>query len=167
MVNTLVRYQVFSTFDLNSGYHQVTVEESGTKYTGFDANGRLYHFRRVPFGVTNGVAIFQCAMDKMVEDEGFTDTFPYLNNITVASNDQKEHDANIQRFLEAVRHRNLTINKSKSVESVTSISILGYCVLNGTVKPNPEGVRDLQEFPPPSNSRSLCRVVGMFAHYAK
>ena len=128
MVNTLVRYQVFSTFDLNSGYHQVTVEESDTKYTGFDANGRLYHFCCVPFDVTNGVAIFQLAMDKMIEDEGLTDTLPYLNNITVASNDQKEHGENIQRFLEAVRHRNLTIKKKKSVESVTSISVLGYCM---------------------------------------
>ena len=33
---------------------------------------------------------------------------------------------NVQRFLEAVQHKNLTLSKSKSEEFVTSINILGY-----------------------------------------
>ena len=102
MVNTLAKYKLFSTFDLKSAYHQVPIKESDMNYTGFEANGRLYHFRRIPFGVTNGVAVFQRAMDRMIEEEGLNDTFPYLDNITVAGKDQEEHDSNVQRFLEAV-----------------------------------------------------------------
>ena len=39
-----------------------------------------------------------------------SDTFPYLDNITVEGRDQKEHDENVQKFHEAVRRRNLTLN---------------------------------------------------------
>lgn len=75
-VNTLANYKVFSTFDLKSAYHQVPIKESDQKYTGFEANGRLYHFRRIPFGVTNGVAVFQRAMDKMVKKMDSMTPFP-------------------------------------------------------------------------------------------
>ena len=101
MINNLAQYKVFSTFDLKSAYHQVQIKESDLKYTGFEANGGLYQFCCIPIGVTNGVAIFQRTMDKFVEDESLKDTFSYLDNITVAGRDQKEHDANVRKFHEA------------------------------------------------------------------
>ena len=60
------------------------IKEADQAYTAFEANRRLYHFRHIPFGVTNGVAVFQRAMDKFVDEEGLKDTFLYLDNITVA-----------------------------------------------------------------------------------
>ncbi|CAB4041233.1 Hypothetical predicted protein, partial [Paramuricea clavata] len=141
--------------------------EADQKYTAFEANGRLDHFRRVPFGVTNGVAVFQRAMDKFVDEEGLKDTFPYLDNITVAGRDQEEHDENVQTFHEAIRRRNLTLNETKSVESKSSINLRGYGIGHGVITPDPERLRPLQEFPPPESARTLQRVVGMFAYYAK
>ena len=44
MINNLAQYNVFSTFDLKSAYHQVLIQESDRKFTGFEANGRLYQF---------------------------------------------------------------------------------------------------------------------------
>ncbi|PFX19708.1 Retrovirus-related Pol polyprotein from transposon 17.6 [Stylophora pistillata] len=116
---------------------------------------------------TNGVAVFQRAMDKFVEEESLKDTFPYLDNITVAGHDQREHDENVKKFREAVQRRQLTLNESKTVESKTSINLLGYCVGNGLIAPDQERLRPLREFPPPENLQSLKRVVGMFAYYAK
>ena len=101
MVNTLANYKLFSTFDLKIAYHQVPIKESDMNYTGFEANRRLYLFHRIPFGVTNGVAVFQRAMDKIIEEEGLNDTFSYLDNMIVAGKDQEEHDSNVQRSLEA------------------------------------------------------------------
>ena len=59
MVNEIASYQVFSTLDLTSAYHQVTIKPVERKYTAFEAAGSLYQFCRIPFGVTNGVANFQ------------------------------------------------------------------------------------------------------------
>ena len=128
MVNNLAAYKVYSTFDIKSAYDQVPIKESDRKYTGFEANGRLYQFCRIPFGVTNGVAVFQRAMDKMVDEEGLKDTFPYLDNITVAGRNQQEHDENVKKFHEAIQRRSPTLNETRSVESKASINILGYCV---------------------------------------
>ena len=105
--------------------------------------------------------MFQRAMDKMVDEEGLKDTFPYLDNITVAGRNQQEHDENVKKFHVAIQRRNFTLNKTKS------INIIGYCVGDGIIKPDQERLRPLQEYPPPTNTGSLRRVVGMFAYYAK
>ena len=150
--------------NLKSAY-QVSIQESDRKFTRFEANGRLYQFCRIPFGLANGVVVFQRAMDRMVEEEALKDTFPYLDNITVAGRHQQEHDANVKKFLEAVEQRNLTLNKNKSVENKTSINIFGYYVCSGLIKPDEERLKPLQEFPPSTNVHSLRRIVGMFAYY--
>jgi len=38
---------------------------------------------------------------------------------------------------------------------------------NGIVKPDPERMRALNEFPPPNGYKSLRRVLGIFAYYGK
>ena len=43
--------QSVSTFDLRNAYHQVPIVRDDRKYTCFEANGRLYQFRRIHFGV--------------------------------------------------------------------------------------------------------------------
>ncbi|XP_064117671.1 uncharacterized protein LOC135223096 [Macrobrachium nipponense] len=161
MVHDLAKYKVFSTFDLKSAYHQISIKESERKYTAFEGAGKLFQFCRIPFGVTNGVvAAFQRAMDKLVEDENLKDTFPYLDNITVGGLTQAEHDGNIQKFLEVVRKRKLTLNEVKSVVSVPTVNVLGYCVGNNVIKPDPDRLHPLQELSPPTNMGSLRRAQG-------
>jgi len=47
-------------------------------------------------------------MSQFVEQENLRDTFPYLDNVTVAGRDQEEHDNNVKLFLAAIRRRNFT-----------------------------------------------------------
>ena len=86
-------------------------------------------------------------MDKMVDKEGLKDTFPYLDNVTVAGRNQQFH--------EAIQRRSLTLNETKSMESIASINILGYCVGDDVIKPDQERLRPLQDYPPPTNIDSL------------
>ena len=53
MITNLAKYRVFSTFDLNNAYHQFPICDSDKKYTGFEENGWLYQFTRIPFGVSS------------------------------------------------------------------------------------------------------------------
>ena len=86
-VNSIAQYRVFSTIDLCSAYHQVEINDSDKPYTAFQAGNALYQFTRVPFGVTNGVACFQRAMDSIISEEQLQATFPYLDNITICGKD--------------------------------------------------------------------------------
>ena len=127
----------------------------------------MWEFNRIPFGVTNGVPQFQRKMDEIVEKDKLKGTFPYLDNVTVGGMNQEEHDANVSAFLDALKRRHLNLNDSKTISSVSDISILGYRVRNGTIRPDPERLQPLLDLPPPNNIKSLKRMLGLFAYYAK
>ena len=76
MIKILANYKVFSTFELKSTYHLEPIMQSNLKCTEFVAKGKLYHFHRILFIVTNSVAIFQRAMDKTVEEDDSTTPLP-------------------------------------------------------------------------------------------
>ena len=167
MVNRLSKYKFFSTYDLKSAYHQIRLQESQRKYTAFECLGDLYEFVVMPFGVTNGVPCFQRSMDDLVNEEGLKDTFPYLDNVTIGGVDEADLKRNYLGFQEMIKRRNITLNNAKTVQNALSIDILGYRISQNSIKPDPEQLRPLLEFPPPSNAVSFKRGLGMFAYYAK
>ena len=122
---------------------QIPLRESETKFTAFEALDDFYEFVVLPFGVTNGVPSFQRIIDNVVTQEGLKNTFPYLDNVTVAGVDQADHDRNVTAFLEVIKRRNITLNESKSVHSVPVIDILGYRLSHQSIKPDPERLQPL------------------------
>ena len=166
-INKIAQYVIFSTIDLKSAYHQVPIREEDMPFTAFEADGGLYEFCRLPFGVTNGVALFQREMDNFVKVNSLDAVFPYLDNVTICGRDQQHHDDNLKKFREAALKINLTYNESKCVFSTRKLAILGSVIENGVVKPDPERLRPLRELPAPVNIRSLKRVMGFFAYYSQ
>ena len=65
MINKLSQYSLFSTFDLRSAYHQIELSKSERKYTAFEANGNLYEFTRVPFGVKKWCCSFSTSNNEI------------------------------------------------------------------------------------------------------
>ena len=96
------KYSVFSTFDLRSAYHQVELLPSKRKFTAFQANGNLFEFRRIPFGVKNRVVVFQSKIKQFISEEKLKDTVMYFDNVTMAGRNQLEHDDNVKAFLDAI-----------------------------------------------------------------
>ena len=125
---TMAGYKVLSTFDFKSAYHQVPLQIHEKKFTAFEANGKLYQFTRVSFGVTNGVSCSQRTIDVITKKEILSGSFAYLDNITVCGAHQSMHDLNVKKLREAAAKYNLTFNKSKTISSVSTIQLLGYCV---------------------------------------
>ena len=164
MVNRLSKYKFFSTYDLKSAYYQIRLQESQRKYTAFECLGDLYEFVGMPFGVTNGVPCFQRSMDDLVNEEGLKDTFPYLDNVSIGGVDEVDLKRNYLAFQEMIKRRNITLNNAKTVQNALSIDTLGYRISQNSTKPDPEQLRPLLEFPPPSNAVSFKRALGMFAY---
>ncbi|XP_022810423.1 uncharacterized protein LOC111347442 [Stylophora pistillata] len=83
MFNKIAQYRVLSTIDLQSAYHQVPIKDEDKLYTALETRHDLYHFTRLPFGVTNGVACLQREMMKFAAENNLEAVFPYLDNVTV------------------------------------------------------------------------------------
>ena len=167
MIEDIARYKVFTTLDLKSAYHQIPIRNKDRKFTAFEVGGRLYQFTRVSFGVTNGVSAFQRSIDNIIENEKLSDTFVYVDNVTICGKTQGEHDENLQKFYDVATKYNITLNHEKSVISTSSITLLGYTIKDNTISPDYDRLKPLLEMPPPLNPKSQKRVIGMFSYYSK
>ena len=69
--------------------------------------------------------------------------------------------------MDTAKTLNSTFNDSKSIFSVNQISVLGYTISNGNIKPDAERFKPLIELPAPRNKKEKQCIVGMLAYYAK
>ena len=167
VASELAKFEVMSGFDLKSAFHQVKLPEKDKIFTAFQAGQNLYQFTRVPFGLRNSSACFQRIMDELIKDNKLKGVVTYIDNVYVGGDTQEEHDANVQKLLEVAANVNITFNQSKSISSVTEISLLGYLISKGIKKPDPERVKDLLNLPAPKNMDEQKRVLGLFAYYSQ
>ena len=88
VVQKVARYKVYSTLDLTSAHHQAELPASNRLYTAFEADGALWQWKRIPFGLTNAVPCFQKIVDQIIKSNNCEGTYAYLDNITVGGADQ-------------------------------------------------------------------------------
>ncbi|XP_031355746.1 uncharacterized protein LOC116180058 [Photinus pyralis] len=119
LVSNISNYSIFSAIDLQSAYHQIPILSEERLYTVFEAHGNLYQFRRIPFGVTNGVSSFQGVLDWIIREEELEGTYVYLDDITICGKTLQEHDKNLEKFMAAASKYGLTINKEKNSREST------------------------------------------------
>ena len=60
--------EAFYVLDFESAYHQIPLLAEDKIYTAFEADGKLYQFTCIPFGLTNAVAAFQQKMDNFMAE---------------------------------------------------------------------------------------------------
>ena len=64
-LDTLAGTKWLSTLDLQSGYWQVEIADK--EKTAFSANGGLWQFKVMPFGLCNAPAIFERLMERVLK----------------------------------------------------------------------------------------------------
>ena len=167
MINNIAKYKYSRTIDLQAAYYQVPLSEKDRVCTAFEADGQLWQFTRMPFGVTNGTAVFQRKMGHFVTNYDLDDIFPYMDNVIICGSTQEEHDENLKAFKEAACQENLTLSEEKCVYSAEVINLLRYRISHNSIKPDHQRLEPLLKLPHPNNPKELKRIIGMFSYYAK
>jgi len=106
-------------------------------------------------------------MDAFIDEQNLDTTFAYLDNVIICGMNTEEHDRNLKQFLEAANKKIIVYNESKCIFPTSKLSILGYLVENGEMRPDPERFRPLRELPVLHDMKSFCRVLGLFAYYSQ
>lgn len=151
----------FTTLDLSSGYWQVEIEEESKHKTAFQADGQLFEFNVMPFGLCNAPATFQRLMQNILGD---LNLLPYIDDVIIASNDFSDHLKSIRCILMRLRDHNLKLNASKCQFGYPSIVYLGHHVSSEGVRADPAKVEKLKSIGRPTSKRETEALLG-FANY--
>ena len=67
-------------------------------YAAFSADGSLWLWKRILFGLSDAVPTFRRIVDDIKKNNYCKGTFAYLDNIAVGGKTQGEHDKNLAFF---------------------------------------------------------------------
>ena len=129
LIERVSQNQIFSSLDLRSAFHQISLQPSERQLTAFEGAGRLYEWCVLPFGLTNSGAVFDRILGELVE--GFPGCFHYLDDIVIAELTE-DHALNLAKFLELASTVGIHFNSSKSSLKKTSLTFLGHEISQGT-----------------------------------
>ena len=96
MFAQLSGYKRFTKIDLSQACLQLTFNEESQKLTTMNAIKGLYKFRRLPFGIASASAIFQRAMESLLQ--GIPCVLVRADDILVSGCTDKEHLAKRLRY---------------------------------------------------------------------
>ena len=120
----------------------------------------------MPFGLSNAAQTFQRFIDTVLRGLNFC--YAYLDDILVASQDEKEHREHLEQLF-AIRldQYGMVVNPTKCVFAKSEIIFLGYTVDENGTKPLAEKIKAILDFPKPDTVRQLRRFLGMMNFYRR
>ena len=97
---TLANGKSFSKLDLSQAYQQMVLEEKSAECFTVNTNLGLYQLTHLPFGVVSVPAMFQRAMDMILQ--GIDGVICYINDILVTGSTDDEHLERLEEVLKRV-----------------------------------------------------------------
>lgn len=157
-----------SALDLQSGYHQIELEDDSIEYTAFTVPGAgLYEFTVLPFGLTSAPATFQHSMQvilRKVIDKG---VYVYLDDILITGRTLEEHNKNLNATLELLFEAGCEINWKKCFFLEPYVEYLGYTVGQGLLKTSPSKIEAIKSFPQPKTKKGVRSFLGLTGWYRR
>lgn len=167
ILENLGKSQYFSKLDMASGYWQVEMEEESKKITAFQADGKLYAWKRMPFGLVNSQATFQRLMNQALAGlEGFM-CFVYLDDVIIYGKSLADHNNRLIRIFKEFRKCNLKLQPSKCEFLCTEINFLGHIVSRDGVRVDPKKTEAVRKFPIPKTRKQIKSFMGFASYYRK
>ena len=101
---------IYSTFDMRSGYYHMVLSEKSRPKSAFVSSFGKWEFKRCLFGLVQAPAYFQRLVNEVLS--GLTFTFGYLDDILVYSPDMETHLEHLRSLFIKLREADLKLKKS-------------------------------------------------------
>lgn len=167
-LDKLRKARFISKIDLKSAYYQILMEQDSKQYTAFAVPGSgLWQFKRMPFGLTNAPMTFQRLIDALFGPEFEPYVFGYLDDIIIVTETFEEHIHWLEIVLQKLQAAGLSINRDKCEFCCSSVTYLGFILDKEGLRPDPQKVAPVIQYPAPQNIRQLRRFLGMLGWYSR
>ena len=156
----------YSTFDMNSGFWQVPMDEVSKQYTAFMLGSvGLYECESMPFGLCNAPPTFQRLMQNCLGELNLTYCLIYLDDVIIFSQTEGEHLERMRVVFDRLREHGLRVKPSKCDMFKTEINYLAHHVSKKGVLPSKKNLEAIAECLPPDTYTKVKSFVGLVGHY--
>lgn len=167
ILDKLGKAQYFSTLDLANGFHQIELDPLDIPKTAFSTDTGHYEFKRMPFGLKNAPSTFQRVMNNMLRGLQNETCLVYLDDIIIFSTSLQEHIERLREVFERLRQSNFKVQLDKSEFLHKEVAYLGHKITCEGVKPNPEKIESVKNFPIPKTQKEIKSFLGLAGYYRR
>ena len=157
----------FSTVDLRSGYHQLSMDPADADKTAFITRRGIFRFRTMPFGLCNAVATFQRLMDLVLSGLNLDICLVYLDDVVIFSSTMEQHLERLELVFKRLLGANLKLKPSKCFLMQTKVTFLGHIVSSDGIATDPEKIKLVSDWPVPTTLKQLRGFLGLSGYYRR
>ena len=150
--------KVFARFDCLHGYFQVLIAEAFRNLTTFLLPSGRYRYCRAPMGLNASGDEFNFRSDLAVA--GLTWLLKIVDDILVFAMCLVVLFVRIRMLLQRMREHGIKLSKKKFLVG-SSVKFAGYLVTSDGIKPDPDKLKAIREFPRPKDLTALRSFLGL------
>ncbi|KAJ9525376.1 hypothetical protein QJQ45_003220 [Haematococcus lacustris] len=151
---------VFSSLDLQAGYHQIRIPAEDVPKTAFRTPEGHYQFKVLCFGLTNAPATFQRVMNEAFAEVINDCALVYLDDILVMSENTEQHLVHLRRVFDLLRKNKFYAKLSKCEFMKRTLMFLGHIISAQGISVDPCKVTAISNWPVPTSLKTLQSFLG-------
>ncbi|KAF1321799.1 reverse transcriptase, partial [Globisporangium splendens] len=173
IIDSMQGSTTFSTIDLRDGFYQILMREKDIPFTAVSApSGMLWEWLVMPQGLTNAPATFNRCVTQLLRPvrdfapSYFDDVFIH-SRASGAAPDVEVHREHLRKLLNLMRKHKLYANIQKCMFGVDEIPVLSCFVGKNGVRPDPEKIKAINDWPVPTSQKDLRKFLGLATYLRK
>jgi len=120
------------------------VHEDDQDKTTFTTPWGTFKYAKMPFGLKNVGATFQCAMDIAFSIEKDVFLVVYLDDVTIFSHSDGEHLHHLRVIFQKCRKFRISLNPKKILFAMEEGKLLGHIISKDDIQIDPSQVKAIQ-----------------------
>ena len=157
----------FSSLDLVSAYHQVSIRPCDVEKTTFITRTGTYAYKRMAFGLTNACATFQRLIDLVLKGLHPDLCLIYLDDVIVMSATIEGLLERMELVFQRLEAAKLKIKPTKCNFLQVEVHFLGHIINARGIATDPKKIADVVDWPVPRDSGDVRSFMGLCSYYRK
>lgn len=159
----------FTVLDQQKAYHQTYLDEKSQPLTAFITPWGLFHWIRVPMGLSNAPAHFQRFMENCLHDYRDDFALPYLDDILVYSGTFDEHLEHLRKIFKRLQSKGIKLKARKCDLFQNEVKYLGRIINSDGYKPDPKNIQAVHALADlhPTNIGDVRKLLGLVGYYRR
>lgn len=161
LVSKFNNYKIASKIDLSSAFQQIQLTADSIKNTAFRAEGSLWEYVTMPYGLMNAPGDFQIRIDDVFHEELQEWLINYLDDFCVPSVDYTDHLDKLEHLFKKLADYNIIVQPEKCDFFVERFNFLGHYITPEGIEPQANYIAKALSFTKPTTKQQVQSWLGV------